>query len=128
MHRQVVRKPHEAHDIEINPVTHLYFVEVDKPDMHDPSGDLERLKKAVQRDWQLRDLHIALPTLQSLQKTLRDGDWKVTVAVGTTRKSSPPGQDSETSFMVSRSTLVRQPSPRTCAIWQAARSSAVPVA
>jgi len=81
VHRQVVRKPHEAHDIEINPITRLYFVEVDKPDMHDPSGDLERLKKAVQRAWQLDNLVIALPTLQSLQKTLRDGDWKVTVAV-----------------------------------------------
>ncbi len=81
VHRQVVRKPHEAHDIKINPITHPYFVEVDEPDMHDPSGDLERLKKAIERDWQLENLSIALPTLQSLQKTLRGGDWKVTVAV-----------------------------------------------
>jgi uncharacterized 2Fe-2S/4Fe-4S cluster protein (DUF4445 family) len=81
VHRQVVRKPHEAHDIAINPVTHAYFVEVDKPDMHDPSGDLERLHKAISRDWQLDGLSIAWPALAALQKVLRDGNWRVTVAI-----------------------------------------------
>jgi len=81
VHKQVVRKPHEAHDIQIDPQTYAYYVEVDKPDMHDPSGDLERLKSALRRDWKLGDLRIALPTLQSLQSVLRSGEWKVTVAV-----------------------------------------------
>ena len=81
VHRQVVRKPHEAHDIEINPVTHAYFVEVDKPDMHDPSGDLERLQKAISRDWQIDNLTIAQPVLHELQKILRKEGWKVTVAI-----------------------------------------------
>ena len=81
VHRQVVRKPFEAHDIKIDPVSHPYFVEVDKPDMHDPSGDRERLLAAIARDWQLDGLDIALPVLAGLQQTLRDGDWKVTVAI-----------------------------------------------
>ena len=81
VHRQLVRKPHEAHDIEINPVTHAYFVDVPEPDMRDPSGDLERLRMALHREWQLEDLSIALPALQSLQATLRAGSWQVTVAV-----------------------------------------------
>jgi uncharacterized 2Fe-2S/4Fe-4S cluster protein (DUF4445 family) len=81
VHRQVVRKPFEAHDIKIDPVSHPYFVEVDKPDMHDPSGDRERLLAAIARDWQLDGLDIALPVLAGLQQTLRDSDWKVTVAI-----------------------------------------------
>jgi uncharacterized 2Fe-2S/4Fe-4S cluster protein (DUF4445 family) len=81
VHRQVVRKPHEAHDIEIDPVTHACFVEVDKPDMHDPSGDLERLRLAIARDWQLENLQVALPVLQALQAALRKGNWQVTVAI-----------------------------------------------
>jgi len=81
VHRQVVRKPYEAHDIEINPVTRAFFVEVDKPDMHDPSGDLERLQKAIARDWQIDGLSIAQPVLHQLQTVLRKDDWKVTVAI-----------------------------------------------
>ena len=81
VHRQVVRKPYEVHDIEINPVTRAYFVEVDKPDMHDPSGDLERLQKAITRDWQIDGLTIAQPVLHQLQTVLRKNDWKVTVAI-----------------------------------------------
>jgi len=81
VHKQVVRKPHEAHDIQINPATHAYFVEVDKPDMHDPSGDLERLMAALERDWNLADLRMALPTLQTLQPALRKNDWQLTTAI-----------------------------------------------
>jgi len=81
VHRQLVRKPHEAHDIEVNPVTHPYYVEVAQPDMHDPSGDLERLRGALSRDWELTGLSIAHPALRSLQTALRAEGWKVTVAV-----------------------------------------------
>jgi uncharacterized 2Fe-2S/4Fe-4S cluster protein (DUF4445 family) len=81
VHKQVVRKPYEAHDIQINPATHAYFVEVGKPDMHDPSGDLERLQAALQQDWDLAELRISLSALQELQPALREGDWQVTAAI-----------------------------------------------
>lgn len=81
VHRQLVRKPHEAHDIKINPVTHAYFVEVGKPNMHDPTGDLERLRVAIARDWEIEDLSVALPALHDMQSALRKGDWQVTVAI-----------------------------------------------
>ncbi|MDG2375150.1 MAG: ASKHA domain-containing protein [Woeseiaceae bacterium] len=81
VHRQVVRKPHEAHDIEIDPITHDYFVEVGQPDMHDPTGDLERLRAAIARDWKIEGLTIAMPALLELQTALRKGDWQVTVAI-----------------------------------------------
>ena len=47
VHKQVVRKRAEARDIVLNPSTKLYYVEVQEPDMHDPSGDLERLRAAL---------------------------------------------------------------------------------
>ena len=81
VHHQVVRKPHEAHDIEINPVVHLYYVEVAQPDMHIPSGDQQRLFDALEKDWQLDNLSCELGVTQTLQSCLRRGDWQVTVAV-----------------------------------------------
>src|SRR5205085_11202234 len=42
-HRQVVRKTADARPSTLNPVVHLHYVEVREPDMHDPSGDLQRL-------------------------------------------------------------------------------------
>jgi len=81
VHRQVVRKSFEAHDIEMDPISHAYFILVRKPDMHDPSGDKERLLEALYRDWQLEGLSLSLPALTSLQPALRDGGWEVTVAV-----------------------------------------------
>ncbi|HLT90874.1 MAG TPA: ASKHA domain-containing protein [Woeseiaceae bacterium] len=81
VHRQVVRKPFEARDIEIDPVVQAHYVEVDPPDMHHPSGDLERLGEALARDWGLEGVGASLPVRQSLQATLRRGDWKVTAAV-----------------------------------------------
>ena len=81
VHHQVVRKPHEAHDIEINPVVHLYYVEVAKPDMHIPSGDQQRLFDALEKDWELQNLSCELGVTQTLQACLRKGDWQVTVAI-----------------------------------------------
>ena len=81
VHRQVVRKAAEAHDIELDPVIRLHFVEVQQPDMHDPSGDLRRLEDALEFEWRLTDLQCDVRVLHQLQQTLREGNWKVTVAV-----------------------------------------------
>jgi uncharacterized 2Fe-2S/4Fe-4S cluster protein (DUF4445 family) len=81
VHRQVVRKPHEARDIDIEPVTRACFVEVAQPDMREPSGDLERLQAALRRDWQLDGLAAGLPLRQSLQAVLRQGNWQITAAI-----------------------------------------------
>ena len=81
VHRQVVRKRAEVHDIELDPPVRLYYVEVQPPDMHDPSGDLRRLEEALEFEWRLTGLKSDLQLLQELQSALRAGDWKVTVAV-----------------------------------------------
>lgn len=81
VHKQVVRKEAEAHDVELDPLIRLHFVEVQQPDMHDPSGDLRRLEDALEFEWRLTDLACDVIVLQQLQAALRQGGWKVTVAV-----------------------------------------------
>ena len=43
VHKQVVRKRAEVRNIEIDPAIRLHYVEVEEPDMHNPTGDLERM-------------------------------------------------------------------------------------
>ena len=81
VHHQTIRKGAEHHEISLNPLVHLYYVEVQEPDMHDPSGDLRRLLNALEQDWQLSDLDYDVSLLPQLQTTLRQGKWCVTVAV-----------------------------------------------
>lgn len=81
VHKQVVRKRAEAREITVNPSTKLYYVEVEEPDMHEPSGDLERLVRAIEAEWDIQNIHADLHILQALQPVLRKGDWKVTVAI-----------------------------------------------
>ena len=81
VHKQVVRKRAEARDIVMDPCTRLYYVEVAEPDMHNPSGDLERLETALSEQWGLAHVEGDLRSLQMLQPALRKGEWKVTCAV-----------------------------------------------
>ena len=81
VHRQVVRKAADARPITLNPVVHLHYVEVRQPDMHDPAGDLQRLLEALNREWKFGPLRADLAVLQKLQQALRQGEWRVTVAV-----------------------------------------------
>lgn len=89
VHRQIVRKRAEARKILVDPVVTLHYVEVTEPDMHDPSGDLRRLQLALQEQWDLRGLGCDLHVLKILQKALRQGKWKVTVAA----HEATPGKD-----------------------------------
>ncbi|MEP2782140.1 MAG: ASKHA domain-containing protein [Pseudoruegeria sp.] len=81
VHKQVVRKRAEARDITLNPSVHLRYVDVAEPDMHDPSGDLERLRDALRAQWNVDDFKIALPVLSKMQPVLRKGKWQVTCAI-----------------------------------------------
>ncbi len=81
VHKQVVRKAVDARAIVMDPASRLYYVEVAEPDMHEPSGDFERLKAALRDQWQIEGVDAPLPVLQALQPALRKGEWAVTVAV-----------------------------------------------
>ena len=81
VHRQVIRKAASDRVMEMDPATRLYFVEVQEPDMHEPSGDLERLSLALKQQWQIEAVTADLSLLAKLQPTLRKGKWQVTVAL-----------------------------------------------
>ncbi len=81
VHKQVVRKAATTRDITMSPATRLYYIEVREPDMHEPSGDVQRVAEALKRDWDIAEIDAPLPLLRKLQKTLREGSWKVTVAL-----------------------------------------------
>jgi uncharacterized 2Fe-2S/4Fe-4S cluster protein (DUF4445 family) len=59
----------------------LHYVEVQRADLREATGDLQRLCDALNREWQLTDLDCDPIVLPELQQALRDGDWQVTVAV-----------------------------------------------
>ncbi|MGR3368156.1 MAG: ASKHA domain-containing protein [Sagittula sp.] len=90
VHRQVVRKAAADRVIEMDPATRLFYVEVAEPDMHDPTGDQQRLAKALFAQWEIADLEVDPKILPVLQKVLRKGDWKVTVALHRTHAEARP--------------------------------------
>ena len=90
VHKQVVRKRAEVLDITLNPSTRIYYVEVEEPDMHNPSGDLERLVAALESQWKLRNLQADFSILPQMQPILRKGGWTVTCAVHHADAGSDP--------------------------------------
>jgi uncharacterized 2Fe-2S/4Fe-4S cluster protein (DUF4445 family) len=81
VHKQVIRKSATQRDIVMDPATRLLYVEVAEPDMHEPSGDFERLAAALLDQWQVVGVTADLALMRRLQPALRKGEWKVTVAV-----------------------------------------------
>lgn len=81
VHKQVVRKAADTRPITMNPATRLYYVEVREPDMHDPTGDFQRLAEALEREWGITGLSMPPALLGRLQPVLRKSNWSVTVAV-----------------------------------------------
>ena len=81
VHKQVVRKEADTRAIELDPATRLYFIEVDEPDMHKPSSDLERVFTALKEQWGVENITTELPIIAALQAVLRKGEWKITCAV-----------------------------------------------
>ncbi len=90
VHKQVVRKAAATREITMDPATRLYYVTVREPDMHEPTGDLQRLTEALARDWQLPGLTASPRLLAKLQTALRKGDWSVTVAVWADHRGGTP--------------------------------------
>ena len=81
VHRQVVRKGVPVRDFVIDPVIRLHEVEVERPSLASPTGDLGRLLVALEREWGLTDLDADLEVVRALQPALEAGSYRVTVAV-----------------------------------------------
>jgi uncharacterized 2Fe-2S/4Fe-4S cluster protein (DUF4445 family) len=81
VHRQVVRKGVPVRDFVIDPVVRLHEVEVERPTLASPTGELGRLLAALEREWGLTGLQADLEVVRDLQPALVAGDYRVTVAV-----------------------------------------------
>ncbi|MDD9715483.1 ASKHA domain-containing protein [Dinoroseobacter sp. PD6] len=81
VHKQVVRKAASQRAVTMDPATRLVLIDVAEPDMHEPSGDYERLATALDEQWQIGPVTAPLSVLRKLQPALRRGKWQVTVAV-----------------------------------------------
>lgn len=97
--RQIVRKSATDRAIEIRPAVRKYYVELEPATLETPLGDWERLCRALvpvmervnaaAEDWTVpkpQELSCDLFFLQILPDLLRQGKWKVTVAVWNDRK------------------------------------------
>ena len=76
----------ESHSIELDPAVRLYYCEVEEPSLENPSGDLERLLAALEREWSLADLEVDSCLFPRLQAALREAKFAVTVAVREDRR------------------------------------------
>ena len=74
VHKQVIRKSASQRDIVMDPATRALYVEVAEPDMHEPTGDFERLVTALQEQWGVGEVAAELPILRRLQPALRKGE------------------------------------------------------
>ena len=81
VHRQVVRKGVPVRDFIIDPVVRLYEVEVERPTLETPGGDLARVLAALKAEWGLDGLVADLEVIRALQPALESGGYRVTVAV-----------------------------------------------
>lgn len=81
VHRQVVRKEASARAMVMDPAVRPYYVEVAEPDMHTPTGDLERLAQALKDQWGIEEVTAGISFLRKLQPMLRKGKWTATVVV-----------------------------------------------
>ena len=90
VHKQVSRKTATERVIAMDPATRLLYVEVTEPDMHEPTGDFERLARALKDQWQVENVTADLAILRRLQPVLRKGGWTVTVALHTGNHDAGP--------------------------------------
>jgi len=79
--KQVVSKAARDIHIDWNPAVKYYYVEVAEPTFEEPTADLERILEELNRKYGLKNLDIDYLILKKLPNRLREGKWKVTVAV-----------------------------------------------
>jgi len=80
--KQVVRKAaREIPWLEVKPAVKKYYVELKKATLEDTLGDFERIQAELTKQYGLKNLTIDYQALLTEQRTVRQGDWKVTVSV-----------------------------------------------
>src|SRR5207247_6517145 len=91
VHRQVVRKGVPVREFVVDPVVRLHEIEVERPELARPGGDLARVLVSLEREWGLTGLDADLEVIRDLQPALDAGNYRVTVAVHDRRVISGVG-------------------------------------
>ena len=81
VHKQIVRKRIEVHDLKVDPSVKLHVVSIAEPKMEEPKSDLRRLLDSLKSEWGLTDVSCDSNLFSRIQPLIRKGDWQVTVAV-----------------------------------------------
>jgi uncharacterized 2Fe-2S/4Fe-4S cluster protein (DUF4445 family) len=81
VNNQVVRKRAEAREIVRDCATHLHYIEIERPDMERPLGDLDRISEHLVREHGIEPLDFDPHVVRHVQAALAKGDYKATVAV-----------------------------------------------
>jgi len=67
--------------IELNPSVRKYYIEMEKPTIHNIKSDLDRLYETLQTQCNLTNLQIHFNVLQELGHLIRDSEFKMTVVI-----------------------------------------------
>ncbi len=85
--KQVVRKAARELSIALDPAVKKYPLTFTRPTLHDmTTGDYERVLKAFEEDYGLKDLTFDYHALKTLQDALREGEWTATFTVWMNRE------------------------------------------
>ncbi len=80
--KQVVRKAARELSIALDPAVKKYTVALKPPTLHDmTTGDYERVLKALDEDYGLKNLTFDYLVLKELQDALRAGEWMATLTI-----------------------------------------------
>jgi uncharacterized 2Fe-2S/4Fe-4S cluster protein (DUF4445 family) len=80
--KQVVRKAAKELIIALDPAVKKYTLTFTPPTLHDmTTGDYERVVKAMEDTYGLKDLKFDFQALLQLQDALREGDWTITLTI-----------------------------------------------
>ncbi len=79
--KQIVRKEVTLRRINLNPAIRGYTLSLEKPSLADPTGDCERVLRALESSHGLKGLKAPLSVLAQIPHAVREGKWQATVAV-----------------------------------------------
>jgi len=79
--KQVVSKAARPIPIDSDPAVNTYFLQLPEASLEDPTGDFERLSRALETDYGLTGLSMDLYALRGLGGALRSGKWEITVSI-----------------------------------------------
>ncbi|MGB3593261.1 MAG: ASKHA domain-containing protein [Ornithinimicrobium sp.] len=81
VHRQVVRKDAGRLEVAVDPVLTLHYLHLAAATMADATGAAQRLRAAVQQQWQIDDVTVDLSVLTALQAITGEADSWITAAI-----------------------------------------------